>query len=395
MKAPAKQRQRTAMASETLRFLATLLALVLNSAEELSCGGRCNLLMLRAGCQCTASCVKSGTCCRDYYSLCDWSATYQTPVGPSAVHSAAKGAGPVTIGNVSVATESAGFGPAWVSFNLADPRYPQRSVFLYIPPGQKKVPLWFAFHGTNQHADSFVAWTGLDKFAQEQGIALVALQGLKTAAYDNMIRFNVGARSEPISSDGADDVLFVKTVLQAILQLPSIDKDRVHCTGYSNGGRFCSRLGSEMSDQFASIAPVSGLRYPFANNATRAVPICAFHGDSDPINPFYGHGGPYWDISIPDALQDWAKFNKCAWSGYTAMFLDIPEEQMSIALYDECHMGATAKVIKLHGAGHQWPGCQHGIPGLGEASTVSGNKMIQAFFDSKRLTSSVQQEYPI
>lgn len=54
-----------------------------------------------------------------------------------------------------------------------------------------------------------------------------------------------------------------------------------------------------------------------------------------------------------------------------------------MALYGGCHSGATAKLLKLHGAGHQWPGCKHGIPGLGKVSAIDGNKMIRAFFRFK------------
>jgi len=70
------------------------------------------------------------------------------------------------------------FGPAWVSI-LVPEWVPvqveqERKMFLYLPAGARKAPLWFAFHGTNQHADTFVSWTGLGKFAAENGIALVA-----------------------------------------------------------------------------------------------------------------------------------------------------------------------------------------------------------------------------
>eukprot|EP00438_Fugacium_kawagutii_P002409 Skav210794 [mRNA] locus=scaffold275:195491:196582:+ [translate_table: standard] len=360
-----------------LPFFAWLyLALPLNSQAALSCQGRCNLLQLRASCQCTASCVEAGSCCEDYVALC--TTKWFEPA-------------PVTIGNISLAATPScpAFGPAEVTLD------DMRSMILFLPPGLQKVPLWFVMHGTNQHAESFLSWTSLDKFAAQKGIALVALQGVRSPAYNDLIRFNVGRRSEPISSDAPDDVALVRSTLQAILKLPCIDRDRVHCTGYSNGGRFCSRLASEMSEDFASVAPVSGLRYPFDNNATRAVPILALHGDADPINPFGGHGGPYWDISVPDALQRWAKWNHCYWSSYEPMFVDLPRD-VSVAEYDECNQGASVKVMKLKGAGHQWPGCENGIPGLGDVHPLDGHGMIYAFFDSKRLSGNVKQrEYPI
>ena len=49
----------------------------------------------------------------------------------------------------------------------------------------------------------------------------------------------------------------------------------VHCAGYSNGGRFCVTLASELSDVVASVGIISALRYPKPNYAIRPVPILA------------------------------------------------------------------------------------------------------------------------
>ena len=57
---------------------------------------------------------------------------------------------------------------------------------------------------------------------------------------------------------GVHDLAFVKQLLREVLRLPCLDRRRVHCTGYSNGARFCMRLASELSHVIASVAPVSG-----------------------------------------------------------------------------------------------------------------------------------------
>ncbi|KAJ1616736.1 hypothetical protein T492DRAFT_527490 [Pavlovales sp. CCMP2436] len=93
-----------------------------------------------------------------------------------------------------------------------------------------------------------------------------------------------------------------------------LDASRVYATGISRGGRFASRLASEMSDIIAAVGIVSGIRYPTPNNATRPVPIIAFHGTADPINPvssacpfcpFFGVGllmSPYLQ---PEGVRAW------------------------------------------------------------------------------------------
>ena len=41
----------------------------------------------------------------------------------------------------------------------------------------------------------------------------------------------------------------------------------------------------------------------------------AFHGSRDFVNPWKGDGDDYWKQSVPEAMQHWAKFNKCRPSG--------------------------------------------------------------------------------
>eukprot|EP00438_Fugacium_kawagutii_P023114 Skav229780 [mRNA] locus=scaffold519:137999:139192:+ [translate_table: standard] len=184
------------------------------------------------------------------------------------------------------------------------------------------------------------------------------------------------------------DVQFVREALKQVLQLSCLDKRRVHCTGYSNGGRFCMRLASEMSDVIASVAPVSGLRFPDPNHATRPIPILAFHGAADPVNPFGGNGHAYWQSSVPHAMQAWAKLNQCQSSWLEPKFLQ--EAEFSVASYTGCKDNAKVQVIKLHGAGHQWPGATFSILGVGAKSNVDANRMIFNFFAQHRLPKYIE-----
>lgn len=122
---------------------------------------------------------------------------------------------------------------------------------------------------------------------------------------------NVGpdAKAEPGRSD---DVVYTQAVVNKVMAEISIDQTRIFCTGHSRGGRFCSRLASELSSTIAAIAPFSGLRFPVPNNATRAIPIVSFHATADSTNPFWGNGAYYWKTSVLNAIRSWANFNGCA-----------------------------------------------------------------------------------
>jgi len=121
------------------------------------------------------------------------------------------------------------------------------------------------------------------------------------------------------------------------------------------------RLAAEMSMVFASVAPVSGLRFPKPNLANRPIPILAFHGEADKVNPFKGHGDTYWHESVPDAMKDWAQFNQCSGSFAAPKFLQ--QAAFLKGSYTGCKDNATVEVIRMPNAGHQWPGAIFTIPG--------------------------------
>lgn len=165
------------------------------------------------------------------------------------------------------------FGPAWVSIIVPEWVPVQveqvRKMFLYLPAGARKAPLWFAFHGTGQHADAFVSWTGLGNFAAENGIALVALQGLKSS-YNNLKRFNVGADGERISPDGPKDVEVVKLALQAILQLYR-QRQSVQVTPMAESFVVVWRLRCQSTSQHLPLSVAFGI-----NNCDQSCPYLGF-----------------------------------------------------------------------------------------------------------------------
>ncbi|CAE7256171.1 asnS [Symbiodinium pilosum] len=256
----------------------------------------------------------------------------------------------------------------------------RRSFLLFLPPALfvGKLPLWLVFHGTDNKAADFLQYTGLDEFTRNHHIALIAPQALPNSDFYGQSQFNVGLHSQPEEREGVHDVALIKAVLRKVMQLPCIDIRRIHCTGYSNGARFCMRLASELSTIIASVAPVSGIRFPSPNNASRPMPVLAFHGDADPINPWGGHGMSYWSSSVPDALQDWAKFNSCSHADFAPSFVE--QEGFAVASYKGCQGEATVELIRLHGAGHQWPGAAWKIPNLGKVGRINANRLMHEFF---------------
>lgn len=96
-----------------------------------------------------------------------------------------------------------------------------------------------------------------------------------------------------------DDVVW--ELLLATIDTFAIDRDRVHVTGFSQGGMMSFRLVCAHADQLASIAPVAGAGC-FDEPAVE-VPILYVHGHLDTIVP--------WQTSaVPqrDAITSWWTF---------------------------------------------------------------------------------------
>jgi predicted peptidase len=73
------------------------------------------------------------------------------------------------------------------------------------------------------------------------------------------------------------------SLLDSILRLPQIDKNRVYITGLSMGGFATWELLQRFPEKFAAAIPVCGGGDPAYAQSLMNIPIWAFHGDADKI----------------------------------------------------------------------------------------------------------------
>mmetsp|Transcript_63404 Transcript_63404/g.147724 ORF Transcript_63404/g.147724 Transcript_63404/m.147724 type:complete len:558 (-) Transcript_63404:165-1838(-) len=233
------------------------------------------------------------------------------------------------------------------------------------------VPLWLLAPGAYETPGRFLHVSGMLQFAEANSFAFAVLQGVKI---DGM---NVGLHGQSLPTL-PDDVEYTRAILRDVSQKLCVNMDRIRCTGYSRGARFCSRLASEMSSFVKGIAPVAGLRYPTPNNATRPQPIIAIHGTRDEINPYWGKGDPtYWHSSVPDAVNNWAKFNRCKYNRWV-------RKTEHVVLYEhfDCRDDASVVLVMVEGDGHTWPGSHAFVESQFGNTTdeIDANTVMKEFF---------------
>src|SRR5207248_1712283 len=111
-----------------------------------------------------------------------------------------------------------------------------------------------ALHGAGMNGRMMRWFTGLDRKADREGFIVVYPDGTGSGSF---LTWNAGALFR-LAGNRADDIAFLRELLDDLGKVVNVDPKRVFATGMSNGGMMCYRLAAEMSDRIAAIAPVAG-----------------------------------------------------------------------------------------------------------------------------------------
>ena len=232
----------------------------------------------------------------------------------------------------------------------------RRLVIVHVPAGytgSTAVALVLNLHGSESSAAAEEVFSGMDATSDQRGFIVAYPQAFIAAGSG----FDWNVPDEPLlggtypPDNAANDVTFLSDLVPDLASRYCIDTSRVYATGVSGGGRMASQLACDAAGTFAAVAPVAGLRFPEPCPAGRAVPVIAFHGTADPVDPYDGNGQPYWTYSVPVAAQRWAAHDGCAPTPQTSS-----ASGYSLTDYGGCASGASVELYSLTGEGHEWPG---------------------------------------
>jgi polyhydroxybutyrate depolymerase len=268
-----------------------------------------------------------------------------------------------------------------------------RTVIVHIPQSTAAGarPLVIDLHGSASTAVAQEVFSGMDAVADTDGFVVAYPQALirHGSGFDWNIPGVPLLGGHPVPAGAADDVAFVKGVVARLHALACIDLRRVDATGFSGGARLSSQLACDASTTFAAVAPVSGLRLPSPCPATRGVPVMAFHGTADPVDPYPGNGQAYWTYSVPVAAQRWGAHDRCS----VEPTRTHPASTVTLTTYSSCRDGAVVELYTIAGEGHEWPGGPAMAPAeirlLGPQSrAIDADALMWRFFSSHPMTAS-------
>jgi polyhydroxybutyrate depolymerase len=157
--------------------------------------------------------------------------------------------------------------------------------------------------------------------------------------------------------DHDGDLPFLEQLVSELISRYSPPGRRVCVTGMSGGARMSCVLAAARADLVSAVGAVAGLRFGDRHTPSRPVPILAFHGTADRINPYLGGNTPRWDESVEESARHWAAANR------------MPEQPEVVALsptLTRTTYGAEGKpgevtLFASKGAGHTWPGGHMGF----------------------------------
>ncbi|HEY7071970.1 MAG TPA: PHB depolymerase family esterase [Acidimicrobiales bacterium] len=239
------------------------------------------------------------------------------------------------------------------------------------------VPLVLVLHGSGGSAEVADRISGMSAKSDAAGFLAVYPEGTGASA-----TFNAGLCCGYAGRTMIDDVAFVRDVVAHVSADYQVDTRRIYAAGMSNGAMMVHRLGCEMSDVLAAIAPVAGA---LEVDCAPAGPVSAivFHGKADRIVPYAG--GPAETVPqgmdpeyepVSTSVDEWATTDGCA--GAT-------DEQVSDSVVHQvrtgCLPGYGVELYSVDGGGHAWPGGETGWAGGDVPTTeISATDLIWDFF---------------
>lgn len=265
----------------------------------------------------------------------------------------------------------------------------QRSYVVRAPLGLVRggtpVPLVLVLHGGGGNALNAEAMTGFTEKAREEGFIVVYPEG--TARGDGqLLTWNAGHCCGYAMTNRVKDVGFINALIDKLLQEYPVDSTRIYATGMSNGGMMAHRLGIELSDRFAAVAPVVAALFgdePRPSHPVSALTINGLLDDSVPPQggPPGGRFARAWDgtPALPYLAQAafWADANACA---------NLPNRQSDGVIVHwryRCPAGLAVESYMVKDNGHAWPGGQSGSRLGDEPSTaMDATDVIWTFFEA-------------
>lgn len=262
-----------------------------------------------------------------------------------------------------------------------------RTFLVHLPTGYTgttELPLIIAMHGGFGNAYNLENQSQLSVKADAESYIVVYPEGLVSGAL-NISSWNAGWCCGWASNNNIDDVGFINSLLDTLIDQYSIDTNRVYATGISNGGFMAYRLACELSDRIAAIAPVAASMSMTSCSPQRAVPTISFHSYLDTNVPYDGGVGSgtsgHYNSPQDSILNAWSAMNACSTTNDTI----INNSQFLHRKWSNCDCETEIEQYVTQDGGHSWPGGNQTVFGDPVSNFINANDLMWTFFQQYSL----------
>lgn len=248
-----------------------------------------------------------------------------------------------------------------------------------------RVPLVLVLHGGGGNPAGIERISGFTEKAVSTGF-IVAYPAGTGRGKSNRLTWNAEHCCGFAKDKKIDDVGFIRALIAKLITTYPIAPNMIYATGMSNGAMMTHRLGIELADTVAAIAPVMGTLFGDEKTPDGSVSAIMINGALDATLPY--RGGPLdarfkavWDgtPAQPALIQGqfWAKANRCS--------EDV--EQNRLKAYSHwrygCPQTLAVELYLLANSGHVWPGSAFNNATSTESETrFSATDVIWNFFSA-------------
>ncbi len=264
-----------------------------------------------------------------------------------------------------------------------------RSYRIHVPPsydGSNPMSLVVVLHGFGSCAKAMLS-VGMNEKADEEGFIVVYPNGHTYKLVDHLWSLLYGGHwgfiYDTWDFDTVDDVGFIRTLIEKLQKTLEINSSRLYITGFSGGAGMTYRLGAELSDLIAAIAPVAGsiggifidkyghtLPLYIIPEPEHPLPVIVFHGMNDSSVPYNG-GGALSVLSVNESVAFWVEYNQCD----STPQIDISESGNIIkSTYANGSLGTEVVLYAVVDGEHRW--CPQGMGGSPGERFASGGKFL-------------------
>jgi polyhydroxybutyrate depolymerase len=221
-----------------------------------------------------------------------------------------------------------------------------RRRYLLAQPAGEASGVVLSLHGTRSTAE------GQARLSRMASLAGLSDQPAAVAFPEAVAPVGSGFQWDPDT-----DMPFLVQLAEELIEIHSPPQRRVCMTGMSGGARMSCYFAATRSDLVTMVGAVAGLRAQGTHPPTRPVPILAFHGTADRINPYGGGSTARWDESVPDAARRWAQANGLP----PEPAVHTVSPTLTRTTYGVENGAGEVTLWTSQGAGHTWPGAHLGL----------------------------------